>query len=90
MCLCVRLASNAEPEPALAAQLKYYSSAVHAAAFVLPAFAEAVVGGVRRPPLPHVCSSVKTSVLNRSSLALAAAGVLVGAAAAAVLVGRRK
>ena len=88
MCLCVCL--YAEPEPALAPQLKYYSSAVHAAAFVLPAFAEAVVGGVRRPPLPHVCSSVKTSVLNRSSLALAAAGVLVGAAAAAVLVGRRK
>ena len=89
MCLCVCL--YAEPEPALAPQLKYYSSAVHAAAFVLPAFAEAVVAGVHRPPLPHVCSSVKTSMLNRSSLALAAAGVVVGAAtAAAALVGRRK
>lgn len=71
-----------EPEPALAAQLRYYSSAVHAASFVLPAFAEAVVKEVRVPALPHVCSSVKGSVLSRGSLALVAAGVAAGAAIA--------
>jgi len=80
------------PEPALAAQLKYYTPAVHAAAFVLPAFAEKVVAGVRRPELPHVCCSVKPTraLLDRTSLALMAAGALLGAAAAAALVARRK
>ncbi|KAL3895860.1 MAG: hypothetical protein SGPRY_013410 [Prymnesium sp.] len=34
------------PEPELAAQLKYYSTSVHAAAFVLPQFAEKVVSKV--------------------------------------------
>ena len=76
------------PEPALAAQLKYYSPAVHAASFVLPAFAEAVVAGVRRPALPHVCSSVTPSLVSRSSLAVAAAGVLVGAASVMMLARR--
>ena len=69
-----------EPEPALAAQLKYYTPAVHAASFVLPAFAEAVVKSVRTPSLPQVCSSVKPSVLSRGSLALAAAGAALGVA----------
>eukprot|EP00966_Prymnesium_polylepis_P019699 454111-Prymnesium_polylepis.2 len=43
------------PDPELAPHLKYYSSAVHAAAFVLPEFAERVVSQVRQPPLPYVC-----------------------------------
>ena len=77
------------PEPKLQAQLKYYTSAVHAAAFVLPSFAEAVVSGVRRPALPHVCSSVAPPLLSRKGLALAAVGALVGAAASVAL-GRRK
>ena len=76
------------PAPALQAQLRYYTPAVHASAFVLPAFAEAVVAGVRRPALPHVSCSVAPSLITRSSLALAAAGVLAGAAAALTL--RRK
>ena len=50
----LRLPARA-PQPELAAQLKYYSSAVHAAAFVLPAFAEQVVSKVRQPALPCVC-----------------------------------
>jgi hypothetical protein len=58
---------------------------------VLPAFAEKVVAGVRRPALPHVCCSVKPAraLLDRSSFALVAAGMLLGAAAAA-LIARRK
>ena len=79
------------PAAGLQEQLKYYTPAVHAAAFVLPAFAEAVVSTVRRPALPSVCRSVKTSLLDRSSLALVAASVLLGAAAAtAVALVRRK
>jgi len=74
-----------EPDPVVAKQLKYYSSAVHAAAFVLPVFAEKAVSVVRRPQLPAVCSSVRAPLLSRSSIAAAAAGVLVGAAAMAVL-----
>ena len=47
------------PDPELSRKLKYYSSAVHAAAFVLPAFAEKVVASVRRPQLPAVCRRVR-------------------------------
>jgi len=78
------------PPPALQNQLKYYTPAVHASAFVLPAFAEAVVAGVRRPALPHCCNSVAPPALTRRSLLFAAAGVVVGAAAAALALGRRK
>lgn len=67
-----------EVEPAMQAQLKYYSSALHAASFVLPAFAEEVVAPVRAPALQSVCSSVAP---GRRAAALAAAGVLLGAAA---------
>ena len=74
-----------EPAPALQAQLKYYDPAVHAAAFVLPRFAEAVVSRSRQPALPHVCSSVAPTLLSRRSLALAAAGALVSAAALATV-----
>jgi spermidine synthase len=74
-----------EPEPAVAASLKYYSPAVHAAAFVLPGFAEKVVAAVRSPQLPSLCSSVRTPLVSSVSLAFAAAGVLVGVAAAAAL-----
>ena len=76
--------AHAEIE-ALQAQLKYYDPAVHAAAFVLPRFAEAVVSRSRQPALPHVCSSVAPTLLSRRSLALAAAGALVGAAALAAV-----
>ena len=64
---------------------RYYDPAVHAAAFVLPRFAEAVVSRSRQPALPHVCSSVAPTLLSRRSLALAAAGALVGAAALAAV-----
>lgn len=74
-----------EPEPSVAAALKYYSPAVHAAAFVLPVFAEKAVAAVRSPQLPAVCSSVRPPLVSRVSLAFAAAGVLVGAVAAAAL-----
>ena len=77
------------PEPSLTAQLKYYSTAVHAASFVLPTFAEAVVRGVRRPALPHVCSSVKPSLLSRGNLAMLAVGALAGAAAAVAALRRK-
>jgi len=78
------------PDTALTRQLKYYSNAVHAASFVLPAFAEKVVSKVRRPALSQTCSAIPPPVVSRSSLALAAAGVLVGAAAAMAIGARRK
>ena len=77
------------PAPALQAQLKYYTPAVHASSFVLPAFAEAVVAGVRRPSLPQTCSSVPPQTLTKSALALAALGVVVGVGAG-LLIARRK
>jgi spermidine synthase len=73
------------PAPELQAQLKYYSHAVHSAAFVLPVFAERTVANERRPPLPYVASSVRPPVLSRSSLALAALGAAIGATAALAL-----
>ena len=73
------------PEPAVAAALKYYSPAVHAAAFVLPTFAEDAVAAVRRPTLPSMCRSVAPPVLSRSSLALAALGAVVGAVGVAAM-----
>ena len=66
-------------------QLKYYNPAVHAASFVLPVFAERTVAKERRPSLPHVASSVVPALLTRSSLALAACGAALGAAAAVAM-----
>ena len=43
---------------------RYYNPAVHAAAFVLPVFAEKVVAPVRRPSLPHVASSVTVPIFR--------------------------
>mmetsp|Transcript_28720 Transcript_28720/g.92017 ORF Transcript_28720/g.92017 Transcript_28720/m.92017 type:complete len:330 (+) Transcript_28720:77-1066(+) len=77
-----------EPTPEMQAQLKYYSPAAHAAAFILPRFAEETVAAVRKPPMPYACTSGAPPLLTRSSLALAAVGVLVGAVAATAL-GRR-
>jgi len=77
-------------EPALAAQLRYYSTAVHAAAFVLPSFAENVVAAVRKPALAQLCSAVRPPVLNRSTVAVAAAAALAGAVTATMLLARRK
>ncbi|KAL1499882.1 hypothetical protein AB1Y20_012565 [Prymnesium parvum] len=73
------------PEPELAAQLKYYSSAVHAAAFVLPEFAERVVAKVRQPKLPSVCSSTRPSPFTMTSLGFALAGLALGVGAGALL-----
>jgi hypothetical protein len=82
------------PSARMQDELTYYSPAVHAAAFVLPAFAERVVGPCRRPSTtPGRSSSTRAGAgFSRSSLAVAAvAGVLVGAAAAAALgVARRR
>jgi spermidine synthase len=78
------------PAPSLQAQLKYYTPAVHASAFVLPAFAEAVVATVRRPALPHYSSSVAPKLLSGRNLAVAAMGMLAGAAAAMAFGARRK
>jgi len=72
-----------EPAPELARQLKYYSAAVHSAAFVLPLFAEKVVATARRPKLPYVCKSVRPPVFSLSSMACALVGTVVGVAAAA-------
>ena len=72
-----------KPPPALQQQLRYYSSAVHAAAFVLPTFAERAVAPVRRPQLPHACCSRARPLLSGGNLALTAVGVVLGAAAAA-------
>lgn len=74
-----------KPPPEVQAQLKYYSPAVHAASFVLPVFAEKTVAQVRRPSLPHVASSVTPPIFSRSSLALAACGAAIGAAAAVMM-----
>jgi len=78
-----------EPSPSLQAQLKYYSPAVHAAAFVLPGFAEKAVAGSRRPPMEYVCSSTPPSLLSRSSLGMAALGLACGAAAMAMAMKRK-
>jgi spermidine synthase len=51
----------------------------------VPGFAEKVVAAVRSPQLPSLCSSVRTPLVSSVSLAFAAAGVLVGVAAAAAL-----
>jgi len=77
------------PTPIVQEQLKYYSPAAHAAAFVLPTFAERVVAPVRRPPMPYVGSSTLPPILSRSSLALAVVGAAVGAAAALAVSARR-
>jgi hypothetical protein len=73
------------PTTALAAQLKYYTPAVHAAAFVLPAFAEKVVAGVRVPPLPSVCQSVSRGAVGTTDRRSLALGLALGAAAAAAV-----
>jgi len=74
-----------KPPPEVQAQLKYYSPAVHAASFVLPVFAEKTVAQARRPSLPHVASSVTPPIFSRSSLALAACGAAIGAAATVMM-----
>ena len=90
-----------EPTPELQATLKYYAAASHAAAFVLPSFAEATVARVRQPALPNACNGADNLAqpatlhghlaFSASSVALvAAAGVAIGAAAAMVLCSVRK
>lgn len=69
------------PSAAMQSQLKYYSPAVHSAAFVLPSFAERAVATVRKPAVPHWCISAKPSLLTRTSMLIAGAGILLGAAA---------
>jgi len=73
------------PEPELASKLKYYSSAVHAAAFVLPEFAERVVSKVRQPALPYVCRSTKPSPFTLTSLGFALAGLVLGVGVSAAM-----
>jgi len=77
------------PDPELAPHLKYYSSAVHAAAFVLPEFAERVVSQVRQPPLPYVCRSTKPSPFTLTSFGCALAGLVIGAGVS-VLAARKR
>jgi len=79
------------PAPELQSQLKYYTPAVHAGAFVLPKFAEAVVSTVRRPALPQLCTSVVTprALTTRGNVLVAAMGVVVGVAATVALLARR-
>jgi len=76
------------PDPEVSASLKYYSPAVHAAAFVLPVFAEAAVSAVRRPQVPYICSSVAPPLLSRRSLGVLTVGVAIGAAVAAAVLRR--
>lgn len=79
-----------EPSPELQAQLKYYTPAVHAAAFVLPRFAEKAIATERRPALPHVASSVRAPLFSRSSFGFAALGAVLGMTAMAVATAMRK
>uniref|UniRef100_A0A7S2HBD7 PABS domain-containing protein n=1 Tax=Haptolina brevifila TaxID=156173 RepID=A0A7S2HBD7_9EUKA len=76
------------PDPAVSASLKYYSPAVHAAAFVLPVFAETAVATVRRPQVPSLCSSVAPPLLSRRNVGVLALGAAIGASVAAVLLRR--
>lgn len=78
------------PAPSMQERLKYYSPATHAAAFVLPRFAESVVANVRRPPAKYVCSSTPAAMNTRSSFLIAAAGAALGAAAMAMAARQRK
>lgn len=77
------------PSPRMQAALEYYSPAAHAAAFVLPVFAERVVGPRRRPATPYVCTSA-AHVSHTSVVAAAVLGLLVGAAAATALASSRQ
>jgi len=77
--------SAREPSAAMLAQLKYYSPAVHAAAFILPRFAEEVIAAQRTPKVAQFCTSTAPGLLSRPALALAAVGVAVGAIAATAL-----
>lgn len=69
------------PAPPLEEKLKYYSPATHAAAFVLPRFAENAITNVRRPAAKYVCLSTPPPLITRGGLLLAAVGAALGAAA---------
>ena len=87
---CVLRQPTRTPAAGLQEQLKYYTPAIHAAAFVLPRFAERAVAAERRPRLPHVASSVPAPLFSRSSLALAGLGAALGASAMASASAMRK
>jgi spermidine synthase len=86
-----------EPPRAVAASLRYYTPAVHAAAFVLPVFAEKVISAVRRPKLPpggrtllapgsgaREADSAGGARYDWNSAALVLAGVILGVSATRV------
>lgn len=66
-----------EPTPELAAQLKYYTPAIHRAAFVLPAFAQAALAAVR--PASGAChTTTEYAVWGGIAVAIAALGFAAG------------
>jgi hypothetical protein len=67
------------PSAEMQAKLKHYTPALHAAAFVLPGFAEKVVSTVRKPELPSVCSSVVPETSGNASQNMLV-GAVIGAA----------
>jgi len=74
-------------DPELRSQLRYYSEAVHASAFILPQFAEKVVAEVRKPTINHddevSASSASSSMKGYCSAVVV--GMLLMAAAMPVL-----
>lgn len=74
------LRSPARPlPPALAAQLRYYTPALHAAAFQLPAFAEKALAAVRAPSVAGAPATPTWQLAVGASL-LAAAALAAGVA----------
>lgn len=84
----------------LRSQLRYYSEAVHASAFVLPQFAEEVVSKVRRPAIsqslplssfhgatPRTPGALKNAALNNNNVLRAA---MVCGTVAVIAIGMRK
>ena len=74
-----------QPSAGLLERLKYYSPATHAAAFVLPRFAEEAIAPQRKPQIKHFFASHAPPMFSRSNLAFAALGVAVGAIVSTLL-----
>merc|ERR1719473_731354 len=77
-----------KPTPEEQAALKYYSTEVHAASFVVPRFAEQVVAKHRLPKLE--AASTAASAFAASSLTRLALGAALGAAAAVAAIRARR
>ena len=63
-------------DPELGSQLRYYTEAVHASAFILPQFAEQVVAKVRKPEINQGDGKAEPATLRA-----VIGGVMLGVAA---------